>query len=102
MMLVVFPMFVWFKVIEEPNAPLSIFLSLIPPATPMLMILRQAVSPDVAWWQPPLGVLLVLMTTLVFVFAAGRIFRVGMVAQHPVGQVEDEIAELINDVFETQ
>jgi len=32
----------------------------------------------------------------------GRIFRIGMIAQHPVSQVEDKIAVLINDVFEVQ
>jgi len=32
----------------------------------------------------------------------GSVFRIGMVAQHPVGQIEDKIAVLINDVFEIQ
>jgi len=81
MLLVVFPMFVWLKVVQEPSAPLSIILSLIPPATPMLMTLRQAVPPGVPIWQPLLGIALVLLTTLFCVFAAGRIFRVGILMQ---------------------
>ena len=95
MLLVMFPMFVWFKVIEEPTAPLSVILSLIPPATPMLMILRQAVPPGVPIWQPLLGIVLVLLTTLVFVFAAGRIFRVGILMQGKGANV----AELFRWVF---
>lgn len=95
MLLVFFPMVVWIKVIEEPNAPLSVILSLIPPATPMLMILRQAVPGDIPLWQPLLGIVLVLLTTFVFVFAAGRIFRVGILMQGKGAN----IAELFRWVF---
>ena len=95
MILVMFPIFVFSKVIEEPTAPLSVILTLIPPATPMLMTRRQAVPPAVPLWQPLLGIVLVLMTTLVFVFAAGRIFRVGILMQGKGANV----AELFRWVF---
>ena len=65
----------------SPKLPRSPALSLIPPATPVLMILRQAVPPGVPLWQPLLGIVLVLLTTLTFVFAASRIFRVGIFTQ---------------------
>ena len=81
MILVMLPLFVWIYVVREPSAPLSVALSLFPPATPMLMIIRQAVPPGVPIWQPALGILLVLLTTTVLVFAAGRIFRVGILMQ---------------------
>ena len=80
--LVIFlPMFVWLNVIREPSAPLSVVLSLIPPFTPMLMVLRQSAPASVPIWQPLLGIALMLATTIVFVFAAGRIFRVGILMQ---------------------
>jgi len=75
------PMFVWLNVVKEPSAPFSVAASLFPPATPMLMILRQSVPPGVPAWQPAMGVALVLLTSLLCVFAAGRIFRVGILMQ---------------------
>jgi ABC-2 type transport system permease protein len=81
MLLVVSPMFVLQNVIREPGSTLSLAMSLFPPATPMLMIIRQTVPPGIPLWQPLLGVALVLLTSLVCVFAAGRIFRVGILMQ---------------------
>lgn len=78
MMFVVAPLFVWINVVREPNSTMSLVMSLIPPATPMLMTIRQAVPPGVPLWQPLLGVLLVLLTTVFCVWVSGRIFRVGI------------------------
>jgi ABC-2 type transport system permease protein len=81
MVLAMLPLFVAFIVIKEPNSTFATWASLFPPATPMLMIARQAVPPGISIWQPALGVLLVLVTTLLCVYAAGRIFRVGILMQ---------------------
>jgi ABC-2 type transport system permease protein len=83
------PMFVWMIVIKEPTSALSTGLSLFPPATPMLMVLRAAAAPQLPLWQPLLGVLLVLITTVVFVIAAGRIFRVGLLMQGKGARIGD-------------
>src|SRR5438128_1662895 len=37
------PLFVWVNVAKEPSSTLSVTMSLFPPATPMLMILRQGI-----------------------------------------------------------
>jgi len=81
MLIVCGPMLVWANVIKEPNATFALVSSLIPPATPMLMLIRQTVPPGIPLWQPILGVILVTLTTLFLVFAAGRIFRVGILMQ---------------------
>ncbi len=81
MMVVCVPLFLMGHVIQHPNSGLSTWMSLIPPATPMMMIARQAVPPGIPWWQPALGVVLVLATTLLCVYIAGRIFRVGILMQ---------------------
>jgi ABC-2 type transport system permease protein len=47
----------------------------------MLMMLRLAASPMVPLWQPILGIVLTLLMTLAFVFAAGRVFRIGLLVQ---------------------
>ena len=81
MVIAVSPMFVWLNVVKEPSSSFALAMSLIPPATPMLMIIRQAVPPGIPLWQPALGIALVLLTTIACVFAAGRIFRVGILMQ---------------------
>jgi len=75
------PMFVLGPVLKEPNSAFAVGLSLFPPATPMLMILRQSIPPGIPTWQPVLGMVLVLLTTVAVVFAGGRIFRVGLLMQ---------------------
>jgi ABC-2 type transport system permease protein len=81
MLVAMLPLFVLVNVIQEPNSPLAFWGSLFPPATPMLMPARMSVSPSLPAWQPALGGGLVLLTTLGCVYAAGRIFRVGLLLQ---------------------
>ncbi|MEX2118641.1 MAG: ABC transporter permease [Pirellulales bacterium] len=81
MVVAMLPMFVWLNVAKEPNSSFSTMASFVPTATPMLMLVRLAVPPGIDWWQPALGVLGVLALTLVLVYAAGRIFRVGILLQ---------------------
>jgi len=77
----VIPMLVLIHVIQEPNSVFSTSISFFPPATPMVMVGRLSVPPGIPWWQPALGVVLLLATTAGFVYAAGRIFRVGLLMQ---------------------
>jgi ABC-2 type transport system permease protein len=81
LLLVCLPMFVVGNVIQDPNGGLVRGLSFFPFATPMLMIARMAVSPGSLGWQPYIGVAVVLVTTLFCVWAAGRIFRIGLLLQ---------------------
>jgi ABC-2 type transport system permease protein len=81
MLLAMLPLFIWINVAKEPTSTFSTAVSLFPPATPMLMLLRVAVPPGIGWWQPTLGLFLMLVTTIVFVWAAGRVFRVGLLMQ---------------------
>jgi ABC-2 type transport system permease protein len=89
MVLAMLPLFVAFSVIREPNSPFAVWASFFPPATPMLMIARQAVPPRIPFWQPAVGVVVVLIATLACVYAAGRIFRVGILMQGKGARVGD-------------
>lgn len=80
MLLLMAPLFVWTQVIAEPLGGLATALSLIPPMTPLLMPMRMAVTSAVPIWQPLLGLGLTLGTAALVVTAAGRIFRVGILA----------------------
>jgi ABC-2 type transport system permease protein len=81
MLVLVMPMMTWNIAMNEPLGSYAVWLSLFPPATPMLMMLRMAASPIVPMWQPILGMLLVVITTVICVFAAGRVLRIGLLMQ---------------------
>lgn len=80
-MLAVSPMFALAKMVQDPQSAVATWLSFFPFATPMLMIFRIAIPPGVAWWQPALGAGLMIVTAVVCVYAAGRIFRLGLLLQ---------------------
>lgn len=80
-LLIVSPMFILTKVVTEPESALATGASFVPTATPMLMVARLSTSPGLPVWQPALGALLVLLAAVVCVWAAGRIFRVGLLMQ---------------------
>jgi len=75
------PMFVWFNVIRDPDSGLAVGLSFYPPATPLVMIARMVVSSSIPAWQPVATMLAMLLGTGLCVFAAARIFRIGVLSQ---------------------
>jgi ABC-2 type transport system permease protein len=89
MLIAMLPLFIWLNVAREPTSTFATVMSLVPTATPMLMVIRLAVPPGITWWQPALGMLLMLVTTILFVYAAGRIFRVGILMQGKGASLRD-------------
>lgn len=75
------PMFVLGLVITQPTAGFATWLSLIPPFTPILMLLRMSTPADIPAWQPWAGLVGVLIFTVFMVWAGGRVFRVGILMQ---------------------
>lgn len=75
------PMFVLLPVIESPSSALSVGMSLFPPMTPLVMLLRVALHPAAPAWQVAVGAALTLTTTALCIWAAGRVFRVGLLMQ---------------------
>lgn len=89
------PLFVLGPTLEDPNSTLSTSFSYFPFVTPMLMTARLAVPPGIPWWEPLLGILLVLATTALCVYAAGRIFRVGILMQGKGARFSDLVKWVI-------
>jgi ABC-2 type transport system permease protein len=81
MLLLMLPWMTWFSIINAPESTVSVVLSLIPTATPFLMLLRLAIPPGPPIWQVVLGVGLTTITSVAFVYAAGKIFRTGLLMQ---------------------
>lgn len=78
---VIIPVFLIAPMTEAPNGLFATVASLIPPFTPMVMMLRQAMPGGVPAWQPWAALAGVLAWTLLVTFAAARIFRVGILMQ---------------------
>jgi ABC-2 type transport system permease protein len=64
MLIMMLPWMTWFAIINAPESPISVGLSLVPTASPFLMLLRIMLPPG-----PPA------------VYAAGKIFRTGLLMQ---------------------
>jgi ABC-2 type transport system permease protein len=75
------PMFLLGPVLREPNSTFALVSSLIPPFTPVLMLMRQATPAGVPLWQPIVGLVGVCLFTALVLLAGSRIFRVGLLMQ---------------------
>ena len=81
MMLIILAYLASFVVMRAPESALSVGLSFFPTITPFAMILRLVMPPGPPIWQVVASVALLLATTALIVWAAGRIFRVGLLMQ---------------------
>jgi ABC-2 type transport system permease protein len=81
MLVFILPFLVWQPVLQAPESLFSTIVSLIPIATPMLMLLRLSLQPGPPLWQVALSVVLTAATSLLFVWAAGKVFRTGILMQ---------------------
>jgi ABC-2 type transport system permease protein len=97
MLVAMVPLFLLGSVLQEPNSAVATTVSFLPFATPMLMILRQSLSPNLPLWQPLAGMVLVLLTTLLCVWAGSRIFRVGILMQGKGAKLGDMLRWILRD-----
>jgi ABC-2 type transport system permease protein len=81
MMVFVLPMMLLGPVLRDPGGPIAIWGSFIPFSAPMLMMARIAGPTGVPWWQAAIAAAGVIATTMICVWGAGRIFRVGLLMQ---------------------
>jgi len=78
---IMIPMFMLNPVMQQPNGVLATVMSLIPPFTPVLMMMRQSLPGGVPRWQPWLGMVGVVAFAFFAIWAAARIFRIGILSQ---------------------
>lgn len=89
LMPVMIPYFLFMPVMTQPNGAMATALSLFPPFTPMLMLLRQAMPQGVPAWQPWVGLAGTLACTFALTWAAARIFRVAILLQGKTPKAAD-------------
>jgi ABC-2 type transport system permease protein len=75
------PMFIIVPVLKDPLGAFATITSLFPPFTPILMMLRLGTPGGIPMWQPWAGLLGVAACAVLFVWAGGRIFRIGLLAK---------------------
>jgi ABC-2 type transport system permease protein len=76
-LLLVIPVIFVTQVIDNPNAPLSVALSLVPLFSPILMFARAATG-AAPLWQVGLSVVGMVVAVVVIAWVAGRIYKVGI------------------------
>ena len=75
------PVLLWQPVMQNPSSSFATAASLIPTFTPMLLYLRLAIPPGVPWWELVIGVVGCTLFMLFAVWAAAKIFRIGILSQ---------------------
>jgi ABC-2 type transport system permease protein len=91
MLVMMLPMITAGSILRAPDGMVATVLSLIPTATPFLMMLRISMHPGPPAWQVALSAVFVLATVLFCVWAAGRIFRTGLLMQGKSASVSEMI-----------
>jgi len=81
MMIVMIPLFSAFPIIESPNGTLAQIMTFVPTATPMILLLRLVTQPGPPPIEIGFALLDCIVTTLVLVWASGKIFRIGVLSQ---------------------
>ena len=72
------PMMLWWASTQNPTSMLSVVLSYIPPITPFVMILRICADPETPIAEIVATQLLLWLSVLATIWAAGKVFRVGV------------------------
>jgi ABC-2 type transport system permease protein len=88
---VMIPFFVMMPVMTAPNSAMATVMSLFPPFTPVLMLLRQTMPVGIPAWQPWVGLVGILVWTVGGTWVAARIFRVGILMQGQPPKVSEII-----------
>jgi ABC-2 type transport system permease protein len=78
MLVIMVPMMFWTAIVQQPHGTLAMVTSLLPPVSPLVMIMRIASLPAVPWLQVILSLLILAGAVFAVVWAASHVFRVGI------------------------
>jgi ABC-2 type transport system permease protein len=83
------PLFLLAPIMQSPNGTMSTVMSFLPPFTPLIMLMRQAMPGGVPAWQPWVALIGVAGWTLFATWGAARIFRVGLLMQGKTAKISE-------------
>jgi ABC-2 type transport system permease protein len=78
MIMMILPYIFFMPVIRAPNSMFSTIMSMIPPISPFIMIMRVSSTDAPPTWQVLLAILINLIGVLFFLWFAAKVFRVGL------------------------
>jgi len=78
MLVFIIPMIAWPRLAQEPNGELARVLSYVPPATPMVMVLRLSSGTAIWTGEVVLSILVLIVGVLATMWAAAKVFRTGI------------------------
>ncbi|HEX2838493.1 MAG TPA: ABC transporter permease [Phycisphaerales bacterium] len=78
MIVLMIPMMLWMPIMRNPNSQFAQVCSFMPIINPFVMVLRLSGSEPVPFWQVPVSMLVGILTVVVLVWAAAKIFRIGV------------------------
>lgn len=78
MLAIMVPYFLWMPITRDPNSIFSIVLSLVPPMSPFVMMLRITSTSPPPTWQVLLSIAIGFAAVYVALWAAAKVFRVGL------------------------
>jgi ABC-type Na+ efflux pump permease subunit len=81
MLLVMLPMFFFQPMINDPTGPIARAATFFPFSAPMVTVMRLGIPPGLQVWEIALAAVITLVTTILIVWAAGRVFRIGILMQ---------------------
>jgi len=74
----VLPLMGWIYIAQYPDSWPTVLLSMLPPFSPLIMMIRLAVRPDLPLYQIIPSIVLLAVATLGVLWASSRIFRIGI------------------------
>ena len=89
-LLIIIPIMFMIFFIESPNSSLAITMSMVPFFSPILMVVRVAVT-EVPFWQVGLAYLLLLGTFIGSMWLSSRIYRIGILMYGKKPKIKDLI-----------
>jgi len=78
MLIIMIPWILWLPISREPNAPLAVILSFIPPLSNFVVLLRMTSTAPPPMWQVGLAIVVSAAGAVAAVWSAAKIFRIGL------------------------
>lgn len=96
-MVMMLPLMVWMLIVRDPNSVMAVALSLFPPSAPMTMVLRLATGATIPYWQIIASCVMLIVTTMLVVVAASRLYRVAILYQGKTPKVAEMLSWVVRD-----